>query len=225
MVAKYMATIDFLEKLHKSTTRNYLERVVEHNKAECAEVALHYAKDYWDGDRQFGYGGYNYDGRWCVVAEQMIDHYKLRPGDRVLDIGCGKAFLLFEFTQIIPELQVIGIDISNYALTHAKPEVKQELILADSQCLPFSNSSFDLVYSITTLHNLYNYQLRKALKEIERVARGNKHITIESYRNEHEKINLLYWQLTCRSFYTPKEWEWFFSESGYTGDYGCIYFE
>ena len=90
---------------------------------------------------------------------------------------------------------------------------------------PISDRSFDLVLSINTLHNLYNFQLRTALEEIERVATRGKYIVVDSYRNEDEKVNLLYWQITCECFYTPAEWEWLFEVSGYTGDYGCIYYE
>ena len=72
-----MAYIDFISKLHKKTNRNYVERVVQYDKASCAEVALQYDKEYWDGDRQYGYGGYHYDGRWRVVAEDIATHYGL----------------------------------------------------------------------------------------------------------------------------------------------------
>jgi len=220
-----MAYVDFIMKLHKSTKRNYLERVVEHDKAECAEVAIQYGKDYWDGDRKYGYGGFYYDGRWRPVAEEIAKHYGLKPGDKILDVGCGKGFLLYEFTQVIPGVEVAGIDISQYAIDNAKEEVKPFLRVGNAIDLPYEDNTFDFVVSITTLHNLYNYELHQALQEIERVGKDKKYIVIESYRNEREKVNLLYWQLTCRSFYTPKEWEWFFEQSGYTGDYGCIFFE
>ena len=221
-----MAYVDFIVKLHTGTKRDYLERVVQHDKAKCAEVAIQYGKDYWDGDRMYGFGGYKYDGRWLPVAEDMARHYGLKPGDKILDVGCGKGFLLYEFTQAIPGVIVAGIDISKYAIDNAKEEVKPFLQVGNALNLPFEDDSFDLVFSITTLHNLYNYELRKALQEIERVGKGNKkHVVVESYRNEQEKVNFLYWQLTCRSFYTPEEWEWFMRESGYTGDYSCIYFE
>jgi len=118
-----MAYVDFIMKLHKSTKRNYLERVVEHDKAECAEVAIQYGKDYWDGDRKYGYGGFYYDGRWRPVAEEIAKHYGLKPGDKILDVGCGKGFLLYEFTQVIPGVEVAGIDISQYAIDNAKEEV------------------------------------------------------------------------------------------------------
>ncbi|MBI2264645.1 MAG: class I SAM-dependent methyltransferase [Armatimonadetes bacterium] len=220
-----MAYVDFIMKLHKATKRDYLKRVNEHDKAECAEVAVQFGKDYWDGERQYGYGGYRYDGRWRPVAEAMAAHYKLPTDAAILDVGCGKGFLLYEFTQVRPQARVAGIDLSRYAVENAKEEVKPSLETGTAANLPFPDRSFDFVVSVNTLHNLYNYELWQALKEIERVARGPKHIIVESYRNEREKVNLLYWQLTCRSFYSPKEWEWFFHQAGYTGDYSYIVFE
>lgn len=220
-----MAYVDFIGQVHASTRRNYLERVVEHDKAECAAVAGQFGHDYWDGDRRYGFGGYRYDGRWRKVAEAMVAHYGLKPGARILDVGCGKAFLLYEFTQVLPGCEVRGIDISAYGIENAKPEVKPWLTLGNATELPYGSSYFDLVYSINTLHNLYNYEVHKAAAEMQRVGRGARHITIESYRNEREKVNLMYWQLTCRAFQTPDEWQWTFDRAGYTGDYGCIFFE
>jgi len=220
-----MPYVDFATKIHKSTKRDYVRRVVEHDKAECAEIATEFGQDYWDGERRFGYGGYHYDGRWRPVAELMAQHYKLRSDAHILDIGCGKGFLLYEFTQVLPEAQVFGVDISEYAIKNAKEEVKTFLRVGNANQLPFEDHSFDFVVSINTLHNLYIYDLWQALKEIERVAKTSKHITIEAYRSEREKVNLLYWQLTCHTFHTPQEWEWIFRQTGYTGDYGCIFFE
>ena len=220
-----MAYVDFIGRLHTATKRDYLERVTAHDKAECAEVACKFGKDYWDGDRRFGFGGYKYDGRWLKVAKAMAEHYGLKPGARILDVGCGKGFLLYEFTRVIEGADVQGIDISTYALEHAKEEVRPNLTEASATDLPFDSGSFDFIFSINTLHNLYNSELHRAAAEIERVGKGAKHISIESYRNEREKMNLLYWQLTCRAFLTPQEWEWAFAQAGYTGDYGCIFFE
>ena len=155
----------------------------------------------------------------------MADHYGIKPGDKILDIGCGKGFLLYDFTQVVPGVEVHGIDISDYAIEHAKPEVKDRLQKGNASKLPFAEHSFDLIVSITTLHNLYCYDLEAALKEIERVGKKNKYICVESYRNEVEKVNLLYWQLTCECFCTPQEWDWWFKLTGYTGDYSFIYFE
>jgi ubiquinone/menaquinone biosynthesis C-methylase UbiE len=221
-----MAYVDFISKIHKSTTRDYVQRVVEHDKAECAEIACHFDKDYWDGERHVGYGGYNYDGRWRVVAEDMVRHYGLNSDSRILDVGCGKGFLLYEFTQIIPGCEVVGIDISRYAIENSKEEVRPFLKEGPADTLPFANDTFDFVVTINTLHNLYINQLWSALQEIERVGKDNtKHIIIESYRNEREKVNLMYWQLTCRAFHTPEEWEWLFKKTGYSGDYSYITFE
>lgn len=220
-----MKYVDFLMKLHTGTKRDYVQRVVENDKAECAEVAIQYGEDYWDGDRRYGYGGYKYDGRWLPIAREIADYYNIKSGDKILDVGCGKAFLLYEFTQAVPGVEVCGIDISEYGIENAKEEVKPNLKVGNATNLPYQDGEFDFVFSINTFHNLYNYELRKALQEVERVGKDKKYLVVESYRNEREKANLLYWQLTCRSFYTPREWEWFMKESGYTGDYGCIYFE
>lgn len=220
-----MAYVDFINRVHKATKRDYLERVCVHDKVECAEVAVQFGKDYWDGDRKYGYGGYRYDGRWRVVAEEIARHYRLPPDASILDVGCGKAFLLHDFAQVMPGATVAGIDISDYAIAHAKEEVRAFLQIAPAQKLPFPDRSFDLVYSILTLHNLYLDDLWTALQEIERVSRGAKYIVVETYRNEREKVNLLYWQLTCRAFHTPSEWEWMFARAGYTGDHSFIVFE
>jgi SAM-dependent methyltransferase len=217
--------IDFLTSLHTGTKRDYVQRVVEHDKAASAEVAGQWGRDYWDGDRQYGYGGYSYDGRWLPVAEELARQYGLKAGDRVLDIGCGKAFLLYELTQAVPGIEVSGIDISEYGIAHAKEEVRDNLKAGSCTSLPYGDDSFDFVYSINTFHNLAIQDLFQAVREMVRVARGKAYICVESFRNEREKANLLYWQLTCRSFHDPDEWEWIYGQCGYDGDVGFIYFE
>lgn len=220
-----MPLIDFLSPLHKATSRDYIARVTEFPKAEAARLAKQWDRDYWDGDRKTGYGGMNYDGRWRQVADAMVSHYGLAAGDRVLDVGCGKGFLLYDLTEACPGLDVTGLDISRYAIANAKEEIRDRLVEGTAAHLPFADDSFDLVISITTLHNLHCYDLNTALQEIERVGRKHKYICVESYRNEEEKANLLYWQLTCEMFCTPQEWEWWFTQTGYTGDHSFIYFE
>lgn len=220
-----MAYVDFVTQVHTSTARDYVQRVVENDKAACAEVAGQFGQDYWDGERRYGFGGYHYDGRWRPVAQSMAAHYELKPDAWILDVGCGKGFLLYEFTRALPAARVCGIDVSAYAIENAKEEIKPYLEVGSATELPYENNSFDFVVSINTLHNLHNYDLQKALGEIERVGRGAKHITVEAYRSEREKVNLMYWQLTCRAFHTPAEWRWAFEQAGYSGDFGCIYFE
>jgi SAM-dependent methyltransferase len=220
-----MSYIDFISPLHKATTRDYLARVNEFPKSEAAAIAKKFGKDYWDGDRKVGYGGMRYDGRWRAVADLLRDHYKLKAGDRVLDVGCGKGFLLYDLMQSVPGIEVAGLDISQYAIDNAVEGVKPFLKQGHAKKLPFGDKSFDLVISITTLHNLYCFDLFPALQEIERVAKKDKYICVESYRTEQEKANLLYWQLTCEMFCTPEEWDWWFKLTGYTGDHSFIYFE
>jgi len=189
------------------------------------KIARQYGRDFWDGDKRYGYGGYKYDGRWSVVAKKLIEHYNLPADAKVLDVGCGKGFLLYEFKKILPKATVAGIDISEYALQESKegmgPFLKK---LGAQDSYPFADKEFDLVFSNTTLHNLYIFELKKALQEIEHVGK-NKYICVESYRNVQELFNLQCWALTCNIFFSPQEWEWFFKESGYTGDYEFIYFE
>jgi ubiquinone/menaquinone biosynthesis C-methylase UbiE len=220
-----MAYVDFISSLHKSTKRDYIGRVVSADKAECARIAKEYGYDYWDGDRKYGYGGYRYDGRWRSVAEKIAEHYNLKAGQKVLDVGCGMAHLLYELTQTVPGLEVKGIDLSSYALEHAKEEIRDCLQCGKAQELPFEDNEFDLVISLTTLHNLKVFDLKKAVQEIERVSKANSYIMVESFRNDEEEVNMLYWQLTCASYYSVEEWEWLYKEWGYTGDYSFIFFE
>ena len=221
-----MPEVDFVTLVHKSTKRDYVQRVTEVDKAIVAEKAIQFGHDYWDGDRLSGYGGYRYDGRWRKVADAMAAHYGLKSGDRILDVGAGKGFLLHDLTQAVPGIDVRGLDISSYAIENAKPEVRERLEVGNASTLPYPDKSFDFVVSVNTLHNLYIQDLFAAIREIERVSKnGRSHITVEAYRNEREKVNLMYWQLTCRAFHTPQEWEWVFKTCCYRGDWGFIYFE
>ncbi len=142
----------------------------------------------------------------------------------MLDIGCGKGFLLHEMSLLVPGLEVFGLDVSDYAIANAKEEIKDRVQIGNAISLPFPDKHFDLVFSLTTLHNLHNYDLDRALREMERVGK-RKYLCVESYRNETEKANLLYWQVTCEAFCTPEEWNWWFKLTGFSGDYSFIFFE
>jgi len=223
-----MANIDFMSTLHRKTHRDYLARVndSEYPKAKAADIAKQFGRDYWDGDRRICYGGYQYiDGRWLSVAKALIEHYNLPQNPKILDIGCGKGFLLYDILSVIPKADVYGIDISEYAIRNSKVEIRDKLVMGNANHLPWRDDYFDLVISINTLHNLHNYDLELALKEMERVGKEHKYLCVESYRNEQEKANLLYWQVTCEAFNTPDEWYWWFKKTGYTGDYSFIFFE
>ena len=218
--------VDFVQSLHSSTKRDYVARVVEADKAEVAPIAKQWGHDYWDGDRKYGYGGYSYDGRWLPIAEAMAKHYGPKAGDRILDVGCGKGDLLYEFTQAVPGIEIAGLDISEYGIANAKEEVKPFLQVGTAIDLPWDDDTFDYVVSLGTLHNLPIQDLKTGVQEIERVGNSvRKHIMVESWRNEREKMNLLYWQLTCESFHSVESWEALYQGWGYTGDFSFIFFE
>lgn len=223
-----MTYVDLMSPLHKSTKRDYLARVndPEFPKEKAAEIAKKWGFDYWDGDRRINYGGYRYiPGRWTPVAQGMIDFYKLNERSKILDVGCGKGFLLYELKQLLPDVSIAGLDISQYAIENAKEEVKSNLTIGNATELPWRDGAFDLVFSINTLHNLNNNDLERALLEINRVSKKNAYICVESYRNEIEKTNLLYWQVTCEQFNNPDDWNWWFNKTNYKGDHSLIFFE
>ncbi|VAX26100.1 SAM-dependent methyltransferase [hydrothermal vent metagenome] len=215
--------LSIVTPLHKSTKRDYIGRMTD-GKVDCMKVARKFDRDFWDGDRRHGYGGYHYDGRWSVVAERIIKTYGLNESSRILDVGCGKGFLLHELKRLLPGATIAGIDVSTYAIENAKEDVKQYLAIARAEWpYPFDDNEFDLVISITTLHNLHMPRLETALNEIERVGK-HKYIVVEGYRTEEELFNLQCWALTCEAFLTPEGWRWVFGKCGYTGDYEFIYF-
>jgi SAM-dependent methyltransferase len=216
---------NFVTALHQATRRDYLARMVD-DKVHCMLKAKEYGATYWDGDRRYGYGGYKYiPGRWKPVAQALIDTYGLKPGSRVLDVGCGKAFLLYEMQQIEPGLELVGFDTSRHGLASSHPDLNATLFPYRAQdAYPFGDKEFDLVISLGAFHNLRLFELQAALGEVERVGKHG-YIMLESYRNEQEQFNLQCWALTCESFFDTAEWIWLYRHFGYTGDYEFIYFE
>ena len=216
--------LNVVTPLHKKTKRKYIDRMVD-DKVHCMHKAKEYEFDYWDGDRRYGYGGYKYDGRWKVVAEQFIKIYGLKKDSKILDVGCGKAHLLCEFKKLLPEAEICGFDISKHGIADAPEEIRDSLFNYRAQdAYPWGDNYFDLVISLGCLHNLRIFELETAVKEIERVGK-NKYIMLESYRNELEQFNLQCWALTAESFFDTAEWIWVYRHFGYTGDYEFIYFE
>ena len=216
---------NFVTHLHQQTKRNYIERMMD-DKVNCTLIAKKYDKEYWDGDRRYGYGGYKYiPGRWKPVAENLIKNYKLKSGSKVLDVGCGKGFLLYEMKLLIPDLEVKGFDISKYGIENSHKEIKSNLFIHKAEdSFPYKDKEFDLIISLGCLHNLKIFEVSKALKEIDRVGKHG-YIMVESYRNEKELFNLQCWALTCETFLNPEEWIWLFEETNYKGDFEFIFFE
>ena len=215
----------FFTKLHKSSKRNYLERMID-NKVNSMDIAKRYDIDYWDGDRKFGYGGYKYiKDHFKDMAINIINEYSLTNSSSILDIGCGKAFLLYEIKKLLPNITIAGLDISKYAISNAKNEIKQYLFLHDiSSQTKFRNNEFDLVFSLGCLHNLKINNLYPAIAEINRIGKKS-FLMVESYKNDQELFNLQCWALTCNSFFSVDEWLWIFKTLKYEGDYEFIYFE
>lgn len=183
------------------------------------EVARRFGREYFDGDRTQGYGGYRYDGRWVPVAKRMQEFYGLRAGHRVLDVGCAKGFLLHDLRQLIPGLEIAGLDISEYAVRDALESVRSYLLVGSADALPLAPESFDLVISINTVHNLELEPCTRAIREMERVSRGHKYLQVDSWLTEEQRQNFQRWQLTARTYFDPDGWRRVFAAAGYTGEY------
>ena len=217
--------INLITKNHESSKRKYLERMIN-KKIECMKEAKKYSFNYWDGPRKFGYGGYKYiPGRWEGIAKKIIKKYRLNSKSKIIDAGCGKGYLLYEIKKLIPTINILGFDISKYGLNNAKKEVKNNLFIHDiSKKTKFKIKQFDLLLSINCLHNLDQTQLDFSLKEISRISK-KQFICVESFRNEKELFNLQCWALTCKTFFSKKDWIHSFKKNNYYGDYEFIYFK
>lgn len=213
-----MAEINLLENYPK-TNRNLNERFASKTQ-EVREIARNFDFDYFDGDRKFGYGGFFYNEKyWSQVVVDLYNHYELSPNSSVLDVGCAKGFMLYDFRRKYPSLIIEGIDISTYALSNAKEEIKEFLRQGNAKELPYEDKSFDLVVSINTIHNLDEQDCRKALSEIQRVARFGAFITVDAFETEEQKRRMYDWNLTALTIKSVAEWKRFFQEVGYTHDF------
>ena len=212
-----MREINLLRRYPKAK-RNIGKRTSAQSE-ENIRIAREYGREYFDGARETGYGGYRYDGRWLAIAEDMIEHWQLKPNDRVLDVGCGKGFLVKDLMKACPGIEPFGLDISEYALLHCEPEVVGRLHLGNCHRMPFPDNSFSAVVAINVVHNLERAECVEAVREIERLAPGRGYIQVDLYRNEHEKEIFLSWVLTAKTHYDPAGWRQVFEDASYTGDY------
>ena len=210
--------IDLLVNYPK-TKRNLEERLATKNEADRA-IARQFGREFFDGDRNQGYGGFKYMSRfWQPVVPTFKDYWQLTGSSSLLDVGCAKGFMLHDMAELIPGITVKGIDVSQYAIEHAMDDIKPHVQVANATQLPFADKSFDVVISINTVHNLERAECGRALQEIERVSRGKSFITVDAYRNAEEKERMYAWNLTAKTIMSVDEWIAFFKEIGYTGDY------
>ena len=210
--------IDLLEN-YPRTKRNVEERGATKTE-DVRRVARQFGKEFFDGERQYGYGGFKYFSRfWQPVIPTFQKHFGLTGRSSLLDVGCAKGFMLHDLVELIPDITVRGVDVSDYAIAHAMDDIKSRVQVADARELPFADNSFDVVIAINTIHNLDREDCAQALLEIERVSRKGSFITVDAYRNESERERMFAWNLTAKTIMSVDEWVAFFEEVGYTGDY------
>lgn len=210
-----MAEVELLRALPKGKRNVKARESVK--TPEHIRVSREYGEVYFDGPREYGYGGYRYDGRWRPVAKDIVMHFGLKPGDRVLDVGCAKGFLVKDLLEL--GVDAYGVDLSRYALMNCEPESVGRLHLGSADSLPFPDRSFSAVVSINTIHNLPRTRCKAALQEMERLAPGKGFVQVDSYRTAEQKELFESWVLTAEFHDYPQGWKALFSEAGYTGDW------
>jgi len=211
-----MAEINLLDRLPQ-VKRDPKARAALKSAADRA-IAKRFDKDFFDGERRHGYGGYRYDGRWLPVARRFVEHYGLKSDARILDVGAAKGFLMFDFLQVLPGATVRGLDVSVYAKQNAHGGMGPLIDIGSADKLPYPDKSFDLVVSINSIHNLELAKCKTALQEMERVSGANEFVTVDAWRTDEEHQRLLDWILTAETYLSVDDWHRLFAEVGYTGD-------
>ena len=212
-----MAEVNLLARLPKA--KRNIQKRHEAQTPENIAIARQHGEAYFDGPREVGYGGYRYDGRWIPVAEDIVRHFKLKPGDRVLDVGCAKGFLVKDLMKVCPGLEAFGLDISEYALMHCEPGVVGRLHLGSADKLPFPDKSFSAVISLNAIHDLERADAVRAVREVERLAPGRGFIQVDSYLTPEQRDVFLSWVLCAKFHDYPDGWIKLFKEAGYSGDW------
>ncbi len=189
------------------------------NKEENRKLALKFDKEYFDGSREQGYGGYKYDGRWIKVSQKLRNIFNLRDNSKILDIGCAKGFLLYDLKNLNKTFELHGIDVSNYAKETSDSSIKKYIKISSCETLDYPDNYFDCVLAINTVHNLDYNECLKSIKEIQRVSGGNAFIQVDAYRNDEELELFKDWMLTAKTYLKPNEWIDMFNKASYTGYY------
>ncbi len=220
-----MREVDFFLKTHKSSKREY-DKYMNSEKPNCMTTAKKYGRDFFDGDRKYGYGGYNYiPGRWDNVINEITNFYKLDKNSKIIDAGAGKGYFLYDLGLKIKSKELYGFDISKYAVENCPTDIKSNFFVHDVRNkLDFSDKYFDLLTCFGVIHNLKIFEIESTISELMRVSK-KQYLWVESYRSDIELFNLQCWAKTCESFFAPDEWIWLFKKFGYEGEYEFIYFE
>lgn len=214
-----MAEIDLMKRYPKSQRKEITRERIGVSE-EDKRIARQFGREYFDGPRRLGLGGYYYDPKYFKpVVEDMIRHFGLTDESSVLDVGSCKGFMLHDFKKALPSIMVAGIDISDYTLEHTLGTVKSFCQKANCDNLPYVDNSFDLVLSIATIHNLDIEGVKRSLREIMRVTKKASFIKVNGYRTEDERIALESWNLVAKTILHVDEWKKVFKEVGYTEDY------
>jgi len=215
MIGKEINLLKNYPKTKRDVSKRREEKTEEHRN-----IARKFGKDFFDGDRKVGYGGFNYNPKyWTQVVKDIAEYYKLKPGNKILDIGCGKGFMLYDFSKLNPQFDVFGIDISKYAIENCIESLKGKLQIGDAKSLPYPDNYFDLVISINTHHNLDGKDIISAFNEVERVTKKNSYIVLDAYSNEKEKEELINWNLTAKTIKHVNDWKKFFEKINFKGDF------
>jgi len=210
--------IDLLAKYPKA--KRDLTQRLESKTEEVRSVARKFDKEFFDGERKFGYGGFSHNSKyWSEVVKDFSNYYNLNDESKILDVGCAKGFMLYDFYKLNPQLDLHGVDVSKYAIDNSISEIKNKLQVANATKLPYEDNFFDLVIAINTIHNLDKEECATALKEISRVSKNNAFLTVDAYRNNEEKQRMYAWNLTAKTIMSVDEWIKFFEQNNYDGDY------
>ena len=210
--------IDLLKNYPKS--KRNLDKRLSEKSPEIVKIAREFGKEFFDGDRKFGYGGLTYNPKyWENVVKDFVEYYKIKPDAKILDVGCAKGYMVYDFKRQYPGLEIHGVDISEYAIDNCHREVKDNLQVGKAESLKFEDNYFDLVISINTVHNLELKDCVASIKEISRVSKGNSFITVDAYNTDEEKERMFKWNLTAKTILSDKKWISFFKKNEYKGDY------
>ena len=210
--------IDLLKNYPKS--KRNLDKRLSEKSPEIVKIAREFGKEFFDGDRKFGYGGLTYHPKyWVNVVKDFVEYYKIKPDAKILDVGCAKGYMVYDFKRQYPGLEIHGVDISEYAIKNCHPEVKDNLQVGKAESLKFEDNYFDLVISINTVHNLELKDCVDSIKEISRVSKGNSFITVDAYNSDEEKERMFKWNLTAKTIMSTNDWKDTFKKIGYNGNF------